>query len=119
MAWDKPNEVFEKPNWLGKTPKFINENDLIKFKIENGYKTTISKEEIIEIDQAKEIYDKWTKADTDSPLVNAAINQLVKTGYMLGRMRMITVSYLTQDNGLWWKYAEKFFANNLIDYDKN
>ena len=30
---------------------------------------------------------------------------------------MLVVSYLCQDNKLWWKYAEKFFANNLTEYD--
>jgi deoxyribodipyrimidine photolyase len=30
---------------------------------------------------------------------------------------MLTTSYLTQDNGLWWKYPEQFFGIHLTDYD--
>jgi deoxyribodipyrimidine photolyase len=30
---------------------------------------------------------------------------------------MLTTSYITRDNGLWWKYAEQVFANYLTDYD--
>jgi deoxyribodipyrimidine photo-lyase len=55
--------------------------------------------------------------DTEYPLINAGMHQLVGTGYMLNRLRMLTTSYLTQDNGLWWKYPEQFFANFLTDYD--
>jgi deoxyribodipyrimidine photolyase len=117
LAWAKPNEVYEKPNWQGKMPRFINEEDLLKFKRENGIKEIISKEEFKDIEAAKIIYDTWTKGETESILVNSGIRQMISTGYMLGRVRMITTSYLVHDHGLWWKYAEKFFANNLLDYD--
>jgi deoxyribodipyrimidine photolyase len=117
LAWSKPHEVFEKPNWQGKVPRFISEEDLLRFKKENGMKESISKEEFKDIEVAREIYNKWTKGETESPLINAGIKEMTQTGYMLNRLRMLTCSYLTQDHGLWWKYAEKFFACNLIDYD--
>jgi deoxyribodipyrimidine photo-lyase len=117
LAWDKPQEVFEKPNWQGKVPRFINEEDMLRFKKEKQLKETISKEEFKDIEAAKKIYDTWTKGETESPLINAAMKQMIQTGYMLNRTRMLTTSYLSQDHGLWWKYAERFFANNLIDYD--
>lgn len=117
LAWDKPHDVFVKPNWQGKVPRFINEQDMLIYKKEKQLKECISKEEFKDIEIAKKIYDNWTIGETESPLINASMKQLIQTGYMLNRTRMITTSYLTQDHGLWWKYAERFFANNLIDYD--
>ena len=80
-------------------------------------KENISKEEFKDIEAARQIFNDWTKGETESALINSGIKQMTSTGYMLNRLRMLTVSYITQDHGLWWKYAEKFFANNLIDYD--
>ena len=117
LAWNKTKDVFEKPNWQGLTPRFINEEDLIEFKKQNGKKPTIFKDELEDIKQAREIYDRFTRAETEYPLINASIMQLKNTGYMINRTRMLVVSYLCQDNKLWWKYAEKFFANNLTEYD--
>lgn len=117
LAWSKPHEVFEKPNWQGKVPRFISDEDLLRFKRENGMKESISKEEFKDIESARQIYDSWSLGETESPLINAGIKEMIQTGYMLNRLRMLTCSYLTQDHGLWWKYAEKFFACHLIDYD--
>jgi deoxyribodipyrimidine photolyase len=117
LAWNKPEEVFDKPNWQGKTPKFISKDDLLMWKKENGKEAKISNEEIKEIEKTKEVFEKWVKGETEYPLINAGMHQLVETGYMLNRLRMLTTSYLTQDYGLWWKYPEQIFANYLTDYD--
>jgi deoxyribodipyrimidine photo-lyase len=117
LAWNKPEDVFENPNWQGKTPKFISKEDLLLWKKENGKEEKISNEEIKEIEKSKEVFEKWVKGETEYPLINAGMHQLVKTGYMLNRLRMLTTSYLTQDYGLWWKYPEQIFANYLTDYD--
>jgi deoxyribodipyrimidine photolyase len=118
LAWNKPDEVFENPNWQGKSqPKFISKEDLLMWKKENGKEGSVSQKEEKEIEEAKKIFEKWVNGDTEYPLINAGMHQLVGTGYMLNRLRMLTTSYLTQDNGLWWKYPEQFFANFLTDYD--
>lgn len=117
LAWYKPNDVFENPNTQQKNPKFISKEDLLKYKQETGLATNISEKEIKEIQETKEIFENWAKGTTESPLINAGMHQLVSTGYMLNRLRMLTTSYLTQDHGLWWKYPEQFFANYLTDYD--
>jgi deoxyribodipyrimidine photolyase len=120
LAWYKPEDVFDKPNLeskKGSQPKFISKEDLLIWKKENGKGTAISSKEEKEIEEAKQIFEKWVNGETEYPLINAGMHQLVGTGYMLNRLRMLTTSYLTQDNGLWWKYPEQIFANFLTDYD--
>lgn len=119
LAWNKPEEVFEKPNWESKSgqPKFISKEDLLMWKKEQGKESSVTPKEEKDIEEAKEIFEKWVNGETEYPLINAGMHQLVGTGYMLNRLRMLTTSYLTQDNGLWWKYPEQFFANFLTDYD--
>jgi deoxyribodipyrimidine photolyase len=117
LAWNKEQDVFEKPNWQQKNPRFISEEDLIAYKKQNGKSETISASEKKDIEEAREIFEKWVVGETESELINAGMHQLVRTGYMLNRMRMLTTSYLTRDHGLWWKYPEQIFANYLTDYD--
>lgn len=114
LAWYYPKQVFEDPNWEQKNPKFISENDLIESNTKKNY---ISEHEKKEIETSSKIFDNWINGTTESPLINASMNELFDTGYMLNRMRMLTTSYLTRDHGLWWKYAEQVFAMSLTDYD--
>jgi hypothetical protein len=117
LAWYKFDRVYVQPILQQKNPKFIFEQDLIDWKRDKGLKPTISEKEKKEIEQSKQIFHSWTKGKTEYPLINAGIHQLTETGYMLNRLRMLTTSYLTQDNGLWWKYPEQFFGIHLTDYD--
>ncbi len=117
LAWNKPYEVYVEPNYEQKNPRFVTEEELLLWKKEKGKPETISEKEKKEIQEARQIYENWAAAKTEYPLINAGIKQLTETGYMLNRLRMLTTSYLTQDNGLWWKYPEQFFANYLTDYD--
>ena len=113
MAWNKEDDVFEKPNDQQKNPRFISEEDWKEY----HQTTTVPANARKDIQEAREIFEKWTVGETESPLINAGMHQLVRTGYMLNRMRMLTTSYLVRDHGLWWKYAEQIFANYLTDYD--
>lgn len=112
MAWFQPDKVFYDPNWSTKEgcPEFISSADAKEFSVNSGISCKSSKD-------AQEIYNNFQKANTEYDLINAGINQLVTTGYMLNRLRMLVASYLTRDHGLWWKYGEKFYANHLTDYD--
>ncbi|MFM2119142.1 MAG: hypothetical protein RL722_610, partial [Pseudomonadota bacterium] len=51
------------------------------------------------------------------PLVDAAMRQLNQTGYMHNRLRMVVASFLTKDLGIAWQRGERYFAQQLIDYD--
>lgn len=65
----------------------------------------------------KEDLKAWKKGKTGVPIVDAAMRQLTKTGWMHNRCRMITACYLCKDLRIHWKHGEKFFAQHLIDYD--
>jgi deoxyribodipyrimidine photo-lyase len=65
----------------------------------------------------KKLYNAWRAGKTGIPIVDAAINQLLQTGYMHNRCRMIVASVFTKLFHLDWRLGEQFFANNLTDYD--
>jgi deoxyribodipyrimidine photo-lyase len=46
------------------------------------------------------------------------MHEMLQTGHMHNRARMITASYLIFIIGANWRVGEAFFASHLIDYDK-
>lgn len=77
------------------------------------------KEEYADVswDKDTEKFECWCTGNTGIPVVDAGMRELVKTGYMHNRVRMITASFLTKDLHLPWQWGEKFFAEHLTDYD--
>ncbi len=59
----------------------------------------------------------WCAGATGYPLVDAAMRQLNRTGYMHNRLRMVTASFLVKDLGIDWRRGERYFAGTLNDYD--
>ncbi len=76
--------------------------------------------EAIEWDEgphADALFAAWREGRTGYPLVDAAMAQLNRTGYMHNRLRMVVASFLTKDLGLDWRRGERYFAEQLNDYD--
>lgn len=73
--------------------------------------------EALEWDPAPDLWQAWCQARTGYPLVDAAMRQLLQTGTMHNRMRMVVASFLTKDLGIDWRRGERFFAQHLLDYD--
>lgn len=71
----------------------------------------------VQWDEAPALWQAWTEARTGYPLVDAAMRQLLQTGYMHNRLRMVVASFLTKDLGIDWRRGERFFAQHLNDYD--
>ncbi len=71
----------------------------------------------IQWDDAPELFAAWCEGRTGYPLVDAAMAQINRTGYMHNRLRMVTASFLTKDLGIDWRRGERYFARRLIDYD--
>ena len=71
----------------------------------------------VQWDEAPDAWQAWCEARTGYPLVDAAMRQLLHTGYMHNRLRMVVASFLTKDLGIDWRRGERFFAQHLNDYD--
>ncbi len=65
----------------------------------------------------REVFDKWTRGETGHELVDAGMKQLLTTGYIHNRVRMVCASWLVKDEGVWWRWGERWFAAHLVDYD--
>ena len=59
----------------------------------------------------------WSVGRTGYPVVDAAMRQLVTTGWMHNRARMIVASFLVKDLLVDWRWGERFFMQHLVDGD--
>lgn len=57
----------------------------------------------------------WQQGRTGFPIVDAGMRQLLATGWMHNRLRMITAMFLTKDLHCHWRLGESFFMQHLID----
>lgn len=64
-----------------------------------------------------EDFTAWTQGHTGYPVVDAAMRQLLQTGWMHNRARMITASFLTKDLLVDWRWGERHFMQHLVDGD--
>lgn len=62
-------------------------------------------------------FDAWCQGKTGYPIVDAAMRQLNQTGYMHNRLRMVAASFLVKDLLIDWRWGERYFAEQLIDFD--
>jgi len=67
--------------------------------------------------EAEALFAAWCEGRTGFPIVDAAMRQLKTTGYMHNRLRMVVASFLTKDLGLDWRWGERWFAEQLLDFD--
>jgi deoxyribodipyrimidine photo-lyase len=61
--------------------------------------------------------EAWQQGRTGLPIVDAAMRQLLETGWMHNRLRMVVAMYLTKNLLLDWREGERFFMQHLIDGD--
>lgn len=66
---------------------------------------------------AQALFKAWCEGQTGYPLVDAAMAQIKQTGYMHNRLRMVAASFLVKDLGIDWRWGEKYFAQQLNDFD--
>lgn len=65
----------------------------------------------------KKQFKTWCEGNTGVPIVDAGMRQLNTIGWMHNRVRMIVASYLTKNLLIDWRWGEKYFSQNLVDYD--
>jgi deoxyribodipyrimidine photo-lyase len=59
----------------------------------------------------------WKEGRTGYPIVDAGMRQLLQTGWINNRMRMIVASFLVKDLLLPWQEGARWFWETLVDAD--
>jgi deoxyribodipyrimidine photo-lyase len=62
-------------------------------------------------------FTAWTEGRTGYPAVDAAMRQLVYSGWMHNRARMLVASFLVKDLLIDWRWGARFFMQHLLDGD--
>lgn len=75
------------------------------------------KYDAIEWEENTDLFRKWKYGETGFLMVDAGMRELYETGYMHGRVRMLTASFLVKNMGIDWRLGEAYFASVLLDYD--
>jgi deoxyribodipyrimidine photo-lyase len=74
----------------------------------------------IEVDtgpEARAAFDAWKQGRTGYPIVDAGMRQLLGSGFMHNRVRMIVASFLVKDLHLPWQWGARWFFEQLVDAD--
>lgn len=66
---------------------------------------------------APEDFERWCQGQTGYPIVDAGMRELLATGFMHNRVRMIAASFLTRSLFIDWRLGEAWFARHLLDFD--
>jgi len=61
--------------------------------------------------------ERWKRGDTGVPLVDAGMRQLLRTGWMHNRVRMVVASFLTKNLLVDWRLGQEWFWERLVDAD--
>ena len=67
--------------------------------------------------QAPDELAAWQQGRTGFPLIDAAMRQLLASGWMHNRLRMVVAMFLTKNLLIDWREGERFFMRHLIDGD--
>jgi deoxyribodipyrimidine photo-lyase len=59
----------------------------------------------------------WCAGRTGYPVVDAAMRQLLESGWMHNRARMLVASFLVKDLLIDWRWGERWFMQHLVDGD--
>ncbi|WP_346796694.1 deoxyribodipyrimidine photo-lyase [Halomonas sp. Bachu 37] len=60
-------------------------------------------------------FKAWCEGRTGYPLVDAGMRQLVATGWMHNRLRMVTAMFLSKHLLIDWRRGEAFFLHHQVD----
>ena len=67
--------------------------------------------------RAEERFRTWALGQTGLPLVDAGMRQLLATGWMHNRARMVAASFLVKHLHLDWRWGARWFMWRLLDGD--
>ncbi len=66
---------------------------------------------------ARAKFRRWCEGTTGFPIVDAGMRQLLRTGWMHNRVRMVVASFLVKDLHLPWWWGARYFLQHLLDGD--
>jgi len=66
-------------------------------------------------DEPGEPFEAWKNGRTGFPIVDAGMRELLTTGFMHNRVRMIVAMFLTKDLHIDWRLGESWFMQHLVD----
>jgi len=66
---------------------------------------------------AKDRFARWAAGQTGYPIIDAGMRQLLASGWMHNRVRMLVASFLVKDLHLPWQWGARHFMRHLIDGD--
>ena len=90
---------------------------LIQFPAINKYTPFKADTDQIRWQQNDVHWQAWCSGNTGFPIIDAAMRQLLQTGWMHNRLRMLTASFLTKLLFQDWRKGEAFFMQHLVDGD--
>ncbi len=62
-------------------------------------------------------FQAWCEGRTGYPMVDAGMRELLATGHMHNRVRMVVSSFLTKHLLIDWRWGEAWFAQHLLDFE--
>ena len=68
-------------------------------------------------DEPGEQFDAWREGRTGYPFVDAGMRQLLATGWIHNRLRMVVASFLVKDLHVEWQHGARHFLAHLTDGD--
>ena len=91
--------------------------DVLNGQIGKKNKSLKIKYDNIKWENNMKLFEHWKTATTGFPLIDASMRQLLQSGFVHNRMRMVSGSFVVKILLIDWRYAEKFYASHLVDYD--
>ena len=104
------NHLITQLYWRDFYMQIMANHDVIKSAMKESYNT-------IKWENNAGLIKKWKEGKTGIPIIDAAMRQMNTTGWMHNRCRMIVSNFFVKIMRCDWMIGEKYFAQNLVDYD--
>lgn len=65
----------------------------------------------------EEDIERWCAGQTGYPIVDAGLRELLATGFMHNRVRMVVAGFLVKHLLVDWRIGEAWFARHLLDFE--
>jgi deoxyribodipyrimidine photo-lyase len=91
--------------------------DVLRHRPDSAWRDLRPELAALRYDDPGDAFESWCRGETGYPIVDAGMRQLLATGWMHNRVRMITASFLTKDLHAWWPAGARYFLDRLVDGD--